>query len=53
MCGLGRIGGKNPESAWGCDEGKPVVRRKKAAWKEILKARDEDVEKFKKKKKNV
>ena len=31
-----RIEGKNPKSMWWSDEVKAVVRRKEAAWKEVL-----------------
>ena len=38
-----RIGGKNPKSVWWNDEIKASVKRKEAAWKEVLAASDEGV----------
>ena len=36
VCGMVRVGGKNPKSVWLNDEIKVAVRRKEAAWKEAL-----------------
>ena len=44
VCGSMRVGGKNPNSVWWNDEVKVAVRRKEAAWKEVLAASDEEVE---------
>ena len=37
-----RVGGKNPKNMWWNDDVKAVVKRKKAAWKEVLRIRGED-----------
>ena len=37
-----RVGGKSPKSVWWKDEIKATVRRKEAAWKEVLVASDEE-----------
>ena len=37
-----KVEGKNPKSAWWNDEVKAAVRRKEAAWKEVLAASDEE-----------
>ena len=42
LCGSVRVGGKNPKCVWWNDEVKAVVRRKEAAWKEMLAASDEE-----------
>ena len=42
MRGSVRVGGKNPKSVWWNDEIKAAVRRKDAAWKEVLAASDEE-----------
>ena len=42
VCGLVRVGEKNPNSVWWNDEMKGVVKKKEAAWKEVLGARDEN-----------
>ena len=42
MCGSMRVGGKNPKRVWWKDEIKAAVRRKEAAWKEVLAASDEE-----------
>ena len=43
VCGSVRIGGKNPKSVWwNDDEIKAVIRRKKAAWREVLVVSDEE-----------
>ena len=38
---MGRGGGTNPKCVWWNDEVKPVAKRKEAAWKGVLRARDE------------
>ena len=40
--GLVGVGGRNPNSVWWNDEVNAAVKRKEAAWKEVLGARDED-----------
>ena len=45
MCGSVRVGAKNPKSVWWNDEIKAAVRRKDAAWKEVLAASDEEEKK--------
>ena len=42
VCGSVRVAGGNPKSVWWNDEVKAAVKRKEAAWKEVLGARDED-----------
>ena len=42
VCGSVRVGRKNPKSLWWNDEGKAAVRRKAAAWKEVLAASYEE-----------
>ena len=42
VCGLVRIGGKNPKSVWWSDKIKSSVRRKEAAWKAVLAASNEE-----------
>ena len=42
VCGSVRVGGKNPKSVWWNDEIKAAVRRKEAAWKEVLAASDKE-----------
>ena len=42
VCGSMRKWGKNPKSICWNDEVKSVVRRKEAAWKEVLAASDEE-----------
>ena len=42
VCGSVRVGGKNPERVWWNYEVKAVVRRKEAAWKEVLAASNEE-----------
>ena len=37
-----RIGGKNPKRVWWNDEIKATVRKKDAAWKEVLTASNEE-----------
>ena len=37
-----RDGGKNPKSVWWKDEVNVAVRRKEAAWKEVLADSDEE-----------
>ena len=44
---------KNLKSVWWNNEVKAAVKRKEAAWKEVLGARDEDVWKLTKKKRKV
>ena len=41
MAGSVRVGGNNPKSVWWNDEVKAADKRKEAAWKEVLGARDE------------
>ena len=41
VCGSVRVGRNNPKSVWWIDEVKAAVRRKEAAWKEVLAASDE------------
>ena len=43
VCGSVRAEGKNPKSVWWNDEIKAGVRRKEAAWKEVLAAINEEV----------
>ena len=38
---LSESGGKNPKNVWWNNEVKAAVRRKEAAWKEVLGANDE------------
>ena len=42
MCGSVRVEGNNPKSVWWNDEIKAAVRRKEAAWKEVLAASNEE-----------
>ena len=42
VCGSVRVRGKNPKSMWWNDEVKDAVKRKEAAWKEVLAASDEE-----------
>ena len=42
VCDSVRVGGKDPKSVWCNDEIKAAVRRKEAAWKEVLAAGDEE-----------
>ena len=42
VCGSVRVGKKNPKSMWWNDEIKAAVKRKEAAWKEVLAANNED-----------
>ena len=42
MCGSERVGGKKPKSVWWNDEVTAAVRRREAAWKEVLAASDEE-----------
>ena len=42
MWGSVRDGGKNPKSVWWKDEVNVAVRRKEAAWKEVLADSDEE-----------
>ena len=42
VCGSVRVGGNIPKSVWCNYEVKPAVRRKEAAWKEVLVASDEE-----------
>ena len=42
ICGLMRVGGKNPKNVWWNDEVKAAVRGNEAAWKEKLAASDEE-----------
>ena len=42
VCGWGRVKEKNPESVWWNYEVITAIKRKEAAWKEMLGARDED-----------
>ena len=56
--GSARVGGGNPKSVWWNDQVKAAVRRKEAAWKELLGARTEDarercLEVYKEEKRNV
>ena len=37
-----RVRGGNPKSGWWKDQVKAAVKRKEAAWKDVLGARDED-----------
>ena len=39
-----KYGGKNPKSVWWNGEIKAAVRRKEAAWKEVVAANDEETE---------
>ena len=41
VCGSVRVGRKNQKSVWWNDEVQTAVRRKEAAWKEVLAASDE------------
>ena len=36
-----RVGGNNPKSVWWNDVIKAMIKRKEAAWNEVLRARDE------------
>ena len=38
-----RVGGRNPKNVWWNDKVKGSVRKKEAAWKEVLVASDEEV----------
>ena len=40
------MGGKNPKSVWRNDEIKATVRRKEAAWKEVLAAINEETKMY-------
>ena len=42
VCGLVRVGGKTPKNVWWKDEVKAAVRRKVAAWKQVLVASDKE-----------
>ena len=42
VCGLVRVGGKNPNSVWWNDMVKAAVRRKEVALKEVLADSDEE-----------
>ena len=42
VCGSLRVEGKNPKCVWWDDEVKAAVRRKEAAWREVLTASDEE-----------
>ena len=42
VCGSVRVGGTNPKNVWWTYEVKAADKRKEAAWKEVLVARDED-----------
>ena len=42
VCGSVRVGGKNLKSMWWNDKVKASVKRKEAAWKEVLTASDEE-----------
>ena len=46
VCGSVRVGGKNPKSLWWNDEIKAAVRRKEAAWKEVLAASNEEIKMY-------
>ena len=37
-----RVGGKEPKSVWWSNEVKVMIKRKEAAWKEVLGVRDEE-----------
>ena len=40
VCGLVRVGGKNPKYVWWNGEKKAAVRRKEATWNGVLAASD-------------
>ena len=42
LCGSVRVGGKNPKGVWWNNKVKATVRRKEAAWKELLAASDQE-----------
>ena len=42
LCSSVRVGGNNPKSVWWNDEIRPAVSRKKAAWKGVLAASNEE-----------
>ena len=42
MYGSVRVGGNSPKRVWWNDEVKAAIKRKEAAWKEVLGARDDD-----------
>ena len=44
VCGILQVGIGNPKSMWLNDQVKAAVKRKEDGWKEILGARDEDVQ---------
>ena len=41
VCGSVKVGKKNPKNVWRNDVVKAPVQRRKTAWKEVLRARDE------------
>ena len=45
VCGLVRVGGKNPKSVWWNDVIKAAFWRKETAWKGVLAASDEETKK--------
>ena len=47
VCGLVTVEGGNSKSVWWNNQEKAAVKRKEAAWREVLRARDEYAKKKK------
>ena len=58
VCGSVKAGGKYPKRVWWNDEVKPTVKRKEAAWKEVLvfngeEAKERSMEAYREEKRRV